>query len=541
MAGFRVFATMAAAWLLAGAAPAPPAYDLVIRHARVLDGAGNPWVRADVAVKDGRIARVGHVTGQGAREIDATGLYVSPGFIDMMDQSGSVLLKNGAAENKLREGVTTLIAGEGGMPVDHADQIAGYFAQLERQGIGVNFGSYYAAAQARVPVMGDAAGTPTPAQLEAMRLEVAKAMQAGAFGISSALIYPPESFQSTADLVELAKVAGRCDGFYATHMRDESAQVVSAIQEAIEIGEKGGVKVEIFHMKAAFAPKFGQLMPQMVAAIAAARARGVDIAADLYPYTAGGTGVSITVPNWVFADGEDKGYARLRDPKVRERLKREVAAGSMPGWSNLVEASGGWDHVMLANPYNPKYERFRLMSLAQIGKALGKDPADAAWDIVLDALPQRAMALFFMIDERDIETALRQPWTSIGSDASASETFGEVDALGLPHPRAYGTFPRVLKEYVRVRHVLTLEDAIRKMTSWPAQRMGLTDRGVIREGLRADLVVFDPERIDDVADYKNPTAAPRGIRDVVVNGRLAVEGGAYTGAKAGQVLRHSCA
>lgn len=534
--------TVLAAAIVLAAGPSvaqAPAYDLVIRGGRVLDGAGNPWVRADLALKDGRIVRIGPVAGRGAREIDAAGRYVSPGFIDMMDQSGAVLLRSGAAENKLRMGVTTVIAGEGGLPVEAA-KAADYFARLERQGIGVNFGSYYSAAQARVKVMGDAAGAPTPAQMAAMRREVAMAMQAGAFGIATALIYPPESFQTTADLIELAKVAGRCDGFYATHMRDESAGLIEAIQEAIEIGEKAGVKVEIFHLKAAYAPKWGELMPQAIATIAAARARGVDVAADLYPYTAGGTGLSITVPNWVFADGQAKGVARLRDPKLRARLKREVAAGSQLGWSNLVEASGGWDHVVLANPYNPKYERFRQKTFAEIGAALGKDPADAAWDIVLEALPNTAMALFFMMDERDIETALKAPFTSIGSDAAAAAVFGQVDALGLPHPRAYGTFPRVIKTYVKDRQVLTLEDAVRKMTSWPAARMGLPDRGVIREGLRADLVVFDLDELDDVANWEAPTAAPKGIDYVIVNGRLAVDHGSITEAKAGHVLRHGC-
>jgi N-acyl-D-amino-acid deacylase len=521
-----------------GVEPAP-AYDLVIRNGRVLDGGGNPWVRADVAVKGGIIAKVGVVRARGRREIDAAGRYVSPGWIDMMDQSGQVLLENGAAENKLRMGVTSLIGGEGGTPVPAAE-IGSYFARLEQQGIAVNFGTYYSAAQSRLDAMGDAAGSPTAAQMAKMKADVSLALEQGVFGVSSALIYPPESFQTTGDLIELARLGARCNGFYATHMRDESENLVSAIREAVEIGEKAGVKVEIFHLKAAYAPGWGQLMPQAVAEVEAARARGVDVAADLYPYEAGGTGLSITVPNWVFAEGEEQGYRRLTDSTVRERLKREVAAGSLPGWSNLVQASGGWDHIVLANAYNPRYDADRSRSIAQIARTEGRDPADVAWDIVLAALPNRAMALFFMMDERDIETALRQPWTSIGSDAAASVKFGGVDALGLPHPRAYGTFPRVIAEYVKKRHVLTLEQAVRKMTSWPAARMGLNDRGVIREGLRADLTIFDYDRINDAATWEHPTAAPTGIDYVVVNGELAVADGAYTGAKAGRVLRGGC-
>ena len=530
----------------AGRTSGPPAakpvsgYDLVIRNGRVLDGAGNPWVRADVAVRGGWIAKVGVVPEKGRREIDASGRYVSPGWVDMMDQSGEVLLANGAAENKLRMGVTTLIAGEGGTPVPAA-KIADYFGRLERQGIAVNFGTYYSAAQARIAAMGDGAGTPTAAQMTKMKADVAVAMDAGAFGIASALEYPPEAFQTTGDLIELARVAAKCGGYYATHMRDEGEGLVSALREAVEIGEKGGVKVEIFHLKAAFAPAWGRLMREAVAEIDSARARGVDVAANLYPYIAGGTGLSITVPTWVFAEGEAKGYERLKDPQVRERLKREVAAGSLPEWSNLVRAAGGWDRVKLANAFNPKYQAYQYQSITEIARRLGRDPADVAWDIVLDALPHRAMALFFMMDEGDVETALRQPWTSIGSDAAAAEKFGEVDALGLPHPRAYGTFPRIIAEYVKRRHLLTLEQAIRKMTSWPAARMGLYDRGVIREGLRADLTVFDYDRIADNATWEKPTTAPTGIDYVVVNGALTLDRDRYTGAKAGRVLRGGCA
>jgi N-acyl-D-amino-acid deacylase len=497
-------------------------------------------VRADLGIQGGRIAKLGLVTGRARREIDARGRYVSPGWIDMMDHSGGVLLESPAAENKLRMGVTTLVGGEGGTPVS-AESIATYFSRLERQGIAVNFGTYYSAAQARVEAMGDGAGAPTQAQLAKMKADVALAMQAGALGISSALIYPPDSYQSTADLIELAKVVSRCGGFYATHMRDESENLVSAIREAVEIGEKGGVKVEVFHLKAAFAPGWGRLMPQAIAQIDSARARGVDVAADLYPYPAGGTGLSITVPNWVFAEGEEKGYARLRDPAVRQRLKRELAGGPQAGWSNLVRASGGWDHVVLANPYNKKYDAYRLKSIATIAAALGRDPADLAWDIVLEALPERAMALFFMMDEGDIALALRQPWTSIGSDAASAKSFGEVDVLGLPHPRAYGTFPRIIAEYVRKRRVLTLEEAVRKMTSWPAARLGLADRGVIREGMRADITVFDFDRIQDNATWDRPTAAPAGIEYVVVNGEVTLDQRGYTGAKAGHVLRGGCA
>ena len=513
-----------------------PAYDIVIRGGRVLDGAGNPWVQADVAIKGGRFAKIGKIEGRGAREIDAQGDYVSPGWIDMMDQSGEILLKNGLAENKLREGVTTAIAGEGGTPVPSA-QIAEYFEKLETQGISLNFGTYYGSAQARVESMGDVAGRPTARQMDAMKEHVEQAMQAGAMGIATALIYPPDSFQSTDDLVALARVAAHYGGIYASHMRDESANLLQAIGESIEIGERTGIQVEIFHFKGAYAPGWGELVPEAGTLIEAARARGVNIAADMYVYTAGGTGLDITVPNWVWEQGAKRGLERLKDPAVRSRLKKELAAGSMPGWSNLVQASGGWEHVVLANSFDAKYDRYRFKSIDYIAKKLGQDPADVAWDIVLAAQPNRAMGLYFMMSEADIETALRWPWMSIGSDAGANVGPGTIDAIGLPHPRAYANFPRVISEYVKRRHVLTLEDAIRKMTSWPATRMRLYDRGVIREGLQADVTIFNADRLDDVATYDNPTAYPLGIDYVLVNGQMVIDAGRHTGAKPGRILR----
>lgn len=527
---------------IAGAALAQPKpdYDLVIRNGRVLDGAGNPWVRADIAVKDGRIAAIGKIAGTGKREIDASGDYVSPGWVDMMDQSNEVLLKNGLAESKLRQGLTTLIDGEGGTPVPAA-RITDYFATLEKQGIAVNFGTYYNAAQSRVEVMGDKAGHPTPAQIQAMQDRVRTAMAAGALGVSSALIYPPDSFQTTEDLIQVVGASSACNGIYATHMRDESGKLLDAIREAIEIGEKGHVKVEIFHLKAAFAPEWGKLMPQALQLIQEARDRGVDVAADMYPYVGAGTGLSITVPNWVYEDGEAKAIERLKDPTLRAKLKAEVKAGSEPGWSNLVEASGGWDHIVLANAYSPKWDAYRFKSIQAIADTLHRDPVDVAYDIVVDAMPHRAMALFMMMDERDVVSAIKQSWVGIGSDSSASVHLGEMEELGLIHPRAYGTFPRIIAEYVRRRHVLTLEDAVRKLTSWPAERLGLTDRGVLRVGLAADITVFNYDRIDDKATWEHPFVPAEGVDYVVVNGKVVLDQGKPTAERPGQVLRGTCA
>ncbi len=530
---------LSSAVLLSAAAAAADdfAYDVVIRNGRLLDGLGNPWLRANIAIRNGRIACIGRCDGRGRREIDARERYVSPGWIDLMDQSAEVLLRNGLAENKLLQGVTTAIAGEGGTPVP-AEQIDAYFRDLETRGISLNFGTYYSSAQARVAVLGEGAGAPTPQQLEKMKQLVAQAMRAGAMGIATALIYPPDSFQSTQDLVELAKVAAQYDGIYASHMRDESAALLTAVGESIRIGEQAGIQVEIFHFKGAYQPGWGQLVPQAIALIDEARARGVNIGADMYLYAAGGTGLDITVPNWVWEHGMEQGLERLRSPRIRERLKREVQGGSLPGWSNLVHASGGWDHVVLANAFDERYDEFRYKSLEYIGRQLGRDPADVAWDILLAAAPEnRAMALFFMMSEDDIERALKAPWMGIGSDAGSAEKLGEMDAIGLPHPRAYGNFPRLIAEYVRKRKVITLEDAVRKLSSLPATRMRLFDRGALREGLWADLTVFDFDRIQDNATYENPLAVPTGVDYVLVNGQIVVEEGRHTGAKPGKVLR----
>jgi N-acyl-D-amino-acid deacylase len=508
-------------------------YDVVIRNGRVLDGSGNPWIAADIAIAAGKFVKIGRVEGHGTREIDAHDAYVSPGWIDMMDQSGDALLSNGLAESKLLQGVTSAIAGEAGAPVGSA-ALAGYFDTLTRQGISLNFGTYYGATQARIEVMGDVAGTPSAPQLDKMKSHVDEAMRAGAVGIATALIYPPATFQSTDELVQLAQVAARYHGIYASHMRDESAKLLDAIRESIEIGERAGIDVEIFHFKAAYAPGWGKLVNESRTLIDDARARGVDIAADMYVYTAGGTGLDVTVPSWVWADGKKKGLQRLKNPKLRDKLKAQLSSGSESNWSNLVKATGGWQNVVLVAAYDPAFDKYRYKSLDYIGKQLHKDPADVAWDIVLGAQPNRAVALFFGMSEPDIEAALKWPWMSIGSDA---EAVAVADVGAMIHPRAFGTFPRVIAEYVKKRGVITLEDAIRKMTSLPAARMRLFDRGVIREGLKADVTIFDYNKISDTATYEHPASPPTGIDYVLVNGQIVVAQGRHTGAKPGVVLR----
>jgi len=510
-----------------------PDYDLVIRNGRVIDGMGNPWIVADVAIADGRFVKIGHVTGRGRQEIDARGRYLSPGWIDMMDQSGAVLPRSGLAENKLRMGVTTAIGGEGGTPVP-ADRIPDYFAELQRTGISINFGTYYSESQARTAVLGNTARAPNAEELAKMQSIMATAMTAGAMGMTTALIYPPSSFATTDELVEVAKIAGQYGGTYATHMRDEGKDLIAAITEAITIGERGGLAVEIFHLKAAWQPGWATLMAQAGQLVEAARARGVDVAADMYVYTAGGTGLEASIPAWAQEGGRPELLKRLADPDIRARLKREIVTGS-PGWSNLVEASGGWDHIVLANARNETNARFENKSIGAIGKEWGKDPADAAFDLVAQG-NGRVMAIYHMMSEPDIETALRFPWTSIGSDSGAAATDGGQDPTGLTHPRAYGNFVRLIARYVRERGVLTLTEAIRKMTSWPATRMKLEGRGAIREGLWADVVVFNYDTLQDRATYDEPRLSPDGIDYVLVNGQIVIDHGRHTGARPGHVL-----
>jgi len=359
-------------------------------------------------------------------------------------------------------------------------------------------------------------------------------MRGGAMGMTTALIYPPSSYSTTSELIEVGKAAAKYGGTYASHIRGEGKEVVDAVREAIAVGEGAGMPVEVFHLKVAHRPAWGILMDSVRVAVEAARARGVDVAADLYVYTAGGTGLEATIPSWAHEGGVDSLRARLANPQVRARLKRELTTGS-PGWWNIIEAAGGWDGVVLVNARNPENAKYEQKSIAQIAKETGKDPADAAWDIVAQG-KGRVMAIYHMMGEQDIETALRFPWTSIGSDAGAIFQLGVPDETGLPHPRSFGNFPRVIARYVKERPVPTLPEAIRKMTGWPATRMRLANRGTIQVGNWADVTIFDLDSLQDRATYEKPMEFPSGIEWVLVNGVVTIDHERHTGAKAGRVL-----
>ncbi len=511
-----------------------PQYDVVIRNGRVLDGAGNPWIKADVAINNGRFVRIGMVDGKGRREVDAAGLYVSPGWIDMLDQSGEILPKNGLAENKLREGITTLIYGEGGPPVT-VEGLPRYLTDLQAEGISPNFGTYFSESQAREAVIGLDPREPTPAELEAMKAIMARAMQEGALGMTTALTYAPSSYATTHELIEMAKVARSYGGLYASHVRGEGSDVVQAIDELIEIADQAKIPAEIFHIKVAYQPGWNKIMPQLGEHIAAARARGIDVADDMYVYDAAGTGLESTIPIWAHEGGREKLQERLKDPEIRARLKQQQKMG-YPGWWNMVESSGGWDGIVLVDALNEANRKYEGKSIAEIGHEMGKDPADAAFDLVMEANEgdRRVLAVYHMMTEQDIDTAIRFPWTSFGSDGGSNLVPGGPAELA--HPRAYNNFPRIIAHYVRERHILTLEDAIRKMTSLPAERTHLQLRGLIRVGDWADVTIFDYDEIQDHATYEHPAMYADGIPYVLVNGVVVVDHGKHTGAKPGQVL-----
>jgi len=512
-------------------------YDIVIRNGRVLDGSGSPWILADVAISKGHFAKIGRVLGKGKREIDATGLYVSPGWIDAMDQSGESLLKDGLAESKLQEGVTTGIAGEDWASTPLPDKLGAHFAQMQSQGISINFGTLFSETKIRIAVLGYEDRKPTLAELETMKGMMAQAMRAGAMGMTTALIYPPSSYASTEELIEVGKVAGSYGGMYASHMRGEGKDVLEAVRELIEISDKGHLPAEIYHLKVAYPPAWGKLMPEVGKMVADARARGLEITGDLYVYTAGGTSLDATIPSWAHDGGDEALKKRLHDPAIRERLKREQVSGS-PGWWNIVEACGGWNGIVLTGAANPAYAKYEGKTIAEIGKEMGKDPADVAFDIVEQAEggnegTSKASMIVHMMDEQDVKTALKFPWTSIGSD-SGTVDLKKTDEI--QHPRAFGNFPRVIARYVRDEHVLTLEEAVRKMTGWPAEQYRLAGRGLIRQNQWADVTIFNYEKIQDKATFEHPNTFPDGIEYVLVNGEVVMDHGKHTGAKPGLVL-----
>jgi N-acyl-D-amino-acid deacylase len=530
-----------------------PAFDLVIRNGRIIDGTGSPWYSGDVGIRDGRIAAIGRLEGAKAkRTVDAGGKVVAPGFIDMLGQSELSILVNPSLPSKVFQGITTEITGEGGSPAPLNDAIiaadrteydqlqiapdwrtlAQYYARLEGQRIGLNIATYVGATQVRRMVLGDVDKDPTPAELERMRELVRQAMREGAVGLSTSLQYPPAPYAETVELIALASEAAKLGGVYATHMRSESDEILVALDEAIRIGREAAIPVEIWHLKTAGKNNWGR-MPEVVARIDSARKAGVDIAADTYAYPAWFNSLSSFVPAWAHDGGTAKLLERLRDPEARRRIRKQIVDDT--GWENSWQEISGPEAMLIGAVQNPELRRFQGKTLAEVARARGGDPLDVLLDFLIEDKAYTSVAVFGM-SEPDVALALKQPWVSINCDSEGSAPEGLL-SRSHPHPRAYGTFPRILRKYVREEKLLTLEDAIRKFTSLPAQRMRIGDRGVLKVGLWADLVVFDPETIRDRATFAKPHQLAEGMQWVLVNGVPVIAEGKATGALPGKVLR----
>jgi N-acyl-D-amino-acid deacylase len=531
----------------AKSAPAP-AFDIVITGGSVIDGDGTPETGADVGIRDGHIARIGDLSSATAiRRIDATGLTVTPGFIDMHNHSDFTILLDPKAESMIRQGVTTMVLGESrsagpvkagaggrddGVTVDWTT-LGGYFARLERQHMATNIASYVGEEQVWTYVKGYDQTPATAAELEAMKTLIAEAMAEGAMGLSTALLMPPSNLATTANLTELAKVAKRYGGIYSTHIRDEGEGVFQAIAEAIRVGTDAQIPVDIIHMKIAHKNLWGRAA-EIAATVQKARDAGHDIRANVYPYTAGQNNLSSIVPPWAHDGGREKLLERLRDPRARRRMREEILNG-IPGWYNHYLATGdGWGGMQLVSLRNPRNTPFQGKRMAELIASRGGHPVDVLFDLLLDengSVP----TVFFHHSEADMQLVMKQPWTSIGSDGAAVNADGSTGG-GRPHPRYYGTFPRVLGRYVRELHVLTLPEAVKKMTSMNADKIGLEDRGRLREGLWADVTIFDANRVIDRATFDNPHQYPIGIQYVIVNGAVTFDADRHTGALAGRVL-----
>ena len=529
------------------------AFDLVITHGRIIDGTGSPWYSGDLGIREGKIAAIGNLaSAPRKRTIDAAGKVVAPGFIDMLGQSELTILVDPRLPSKIYQGITSEITGEGNSIAPLNDAIIQsdrsgyehfkitpdwrtlrqYFVRLEKQGMGINLASYVGATQVRRMVLGDDDKQPTPAQLEQMQALVREAMKDGAAGVSTSLEYAPAPYAKTDELIALATEAGKSGGIYATHMRNESDSVLEAIDEALRIGREAHIPVEIWHIKVAGKNNWGR-MPEVVAGINAARAAGADVSADTYAYTAWYNGFSAFIPPWAHDGGDAKLVERLKDPVTRARIRKDLQTPSKD-WDNEWQEIPGPDAIMIGAVENPGFVPLLGKRLSEIAKLWNKDPMDALFDFLIED-PSAEVAVFGM-SQPDVTLALQQPWVAIDNDSEGTSPEG-ILGQAHPHPRAYGTFPRVLAKYVREEKVLTLEDAIRKFSALPAQRMRLTDRGVLKAGMWADVVIFDPATVHDRATFDNPNQLSDGMDYVLVNGVPVIDQGKMTGALPGKVLR----
>jgi dihydroorotase/N-acyl-D-amino-acid deacylase len=537
-----------------------PRFDVLITNGRIVDGTGAPWYRGDVGIVGDRIAAIGALGGAtAATRIDASQLVVAPGFIDLLGQSEFNVLVDGRAASKIRQGVTTEITGEGTSIAPVNDRLiqegaanaahfgvvqdwrtlADYFHRLEqRSHPAINIGSFVGAGSLRNYVIGKDDRPATAAELDRMKALVAEAMEQGALGLGTSLQYVPDRFASTDEIVELAKVAARYGGVYFTHQRSESGRIFESLDEVFTIADRARIPAEIWHLKTAYKANFGR-MPEVLRRIEAARARGLDITANQYPYTRASNGLDSCLPLWVREGGIDKTIARLADPATRERVKRDMDDANATTWENQWYGANGGDGVMLSTVLNDSLRTYEGMTLTEIGKAMGKDPRDAVIDLVIADRGESSVITSIM-DEEDVRTALKHPLVGVGTDSGARAEDGRL-AGSKSHPRGWGSFPRILGHYVRDEHVLTLEEAVQKMTSKAAARVHLDDRGILRPGLMADITNFDPATIREAGTFNDPNHYAVGVTHVFVNGKRVVADGAITGERPGRPLRHAVA
>jgi len=529
-------------------------FDVVIIKGHIVDGTGSPWYSGDIGIRDGRIAAIGNLSESGRkRTIDAGGKVVAPGFIDMLGQSEMTILVDPRLPSKIFQGITTEVTGEGGSIAPLNDAIIEadrpgyehykitpdwrtfrqYFARLEKQGMGINLASYAGATQVRRMVLGDADVQPTAEQLEKMKALVRDAMHEGAVGVSTSLEYAPAPYAKTEEIIALASEAAKFGGIYATHMRSESDNVLASIDESLRIGREAHIPVEIWHIKVAGKKNWGR-MPEVVAKINQARAQGEDISANTYAYPAWFNSMSAFIPPWAHDGGDIKLIERLKDPATRARIRKDMETPSKD-WDNEWDEISGPQDVMIGVVQSPALKKFQGKRLSDVAQAWNKDPMDALFDLLIGDKAFTSCAVFGM-SEPDVALALQQPWVSVDNDSPGTSPDGILGEEH-PHPRAYGTFPRILRKYVREEKKLTLEDAIRKFSALPAQRMRFADRGVLKQGMWADVVIFDPETVRDLATFDDPNQLSQGMEFVLVNGVPVIENGKMTGALPGKVLR----
>ena len=535
-------------------APAELPFDVVIRNAHILDGTGSPWYAGDIAIRAGRIAAIGRLGKVSAKStIDAHGRIVSPGFIDMLGQSELTILVEPRLPSKIYQGITTEITGEGSsiapqtdalIQADHVTYehyhltpdwrtLQDYFARLEKQGMGINLASYVGATQVRRVVIGDADRDPTGDELERMKSLVDHAMREGAMGVSTSLQYPPAPYAKTDELIALASEASRYGGIYATHMRSEGDAIMDALAETARIAREAKIPAEIWHLKVAGKSNWSR-MPEVISFIEKSRAAGLDMTANTYAYTAWNNSLSAFVPPWAHDGGTAKLIERLRDRKARERIKKEMDTPATD-WDNEWNEIPGAESILVSEVQNKALLPIEGKTIAEIAKMWNEDPKDAIFDLLIQDNAYSYVSVFGM-QQSDVSLALKQPWVSIDNDSEGTSIEG-ILGQAHPHPRAYGTFPRILRKYVHDEKLLTLPDAIRKFSSLPAQRMGLTDRGVLKLGMWADIVIFDPEKVHDLATFENPNQLSVGMDYVFVNGVTVIEDGKMTNALPGKVLR----